>query len=73
MNKRTKRALLELPKEELINIICQMDRSLGIISEWCVDESKSNTTSERAVCGIREAVYHMPDLWELKNLRETKD
>lgn len=59
-----KECLNELSKEQLIYLIEQMERSLCIIGEVCVSESKMHIDSDKAVNKIRENIYHMPSLYD---------
>jgi hypothetical protein len=62
MCKSDKKVLEELSKEQLIYLIEQMDKSLCLISEACVEESKWHIESKDAVKKIREYIYSMPSL-----------
>lgn len=64
MTKHDKRTLNELSKEQLIYLIEQMNSSLFLISEVCVDESKWHIDSDKAVDKIRGYIYHMPSLYD---------
>ena len=65
MTKHDKKTLNELSKEQLIYLIEQMNKSLFLISEVCVDESKWHIDSNKAVNKIRGYIYHMPSLCDI--------
>ena len=69
MNDFKKESLLKLPNEYLIYLIDKMDRSLSIIGEICVEESKMHIGSDDAIDSIRNNIYQMPNLY---NIEETK-
>ena len=62
MCKSDKEALKELSKEQLIYLIEQMDKSLCLIGEVCVEESKWHIESKEAIRKIRDYIYDMPSL-----------
>ena len=64
MTKHDKKTLNELSKEQLIFLIEQMNKSLFLISETCVDESKLHIDSDKAVDEIRGYIYHMPSIYD---------
>ena len=64
-----KESLLKLPNEYLIYLIDKMDRSLSIIGEICVEESKMHIESNEAIDSIRNNIYQMPNLYKIE---ETK-
>ena len=64
MTKHDKKTLNELSKEQLIYLIEQMDHSLCLIGETCVEESKWHIDSDKAVDKIRGYIYHMPSLYD---------
>jgi hypothetical protein len=63
------KTLDQLSKEQLIYLIDQLDYSLALIGEVCVDESKMHISSERAVEKIRGYIYHMPSTYNVDNLK----
>ena len=65
MTKHDKEVLNELSKEQLIYLIEQMDKSLFLIGEVCVDESKCHISSDKAVDKIRSYIYDMPSLHDV--------
>lgn len=69
MIKRDKEVLKELSKDQLIYLIEQLDRSLFLISETCVDESKWHIESKEAIKQIRGYIYHMPSLYDATELK----
>lgn len=68
MTKSEKKVLLELSKEQLIYLIEQLNHSQFLIGETCVRESKWELDSDKAVDRIREYIYHMPSLYDSKEL-----
>ena len=68
MTKHDKKVLNELSKEQLIYLIEKLNDSLCLIGEVCVDESKQHIESNKAVDRIREYIYHMPSLYDSKEL-----
>lgn len=73
MIKREKEVLNTLSKEQLIYLIEQLDRSLFMISEVCVDESKSHIKSEDAVEEIRGYIYNRPRAYNEIELKANID
>lgn len=69
MNDFKKEILLKLPKEHLIYLIDKMDRSLAIIGEICVEESKKHIDSSDAVDEIRENIYQIPSLYKVDEIK----
>ena len=63
------KTLDQLSKEQLIYLIDQLDYSLALIGEVCVDESKMHISSERAVEKICGYIYHMPSTYNVDNLK----
>ena len=73
MTKKHKETLMKLSKEQLIYLIAQMEHSMFMISEVCVDESKWHITSENAVNKIRKYIYHMPSLHDAEGTKNFID
>ena len=73
MTKSEKAVLNELSKEQLIYLIEKMDKSLFLISEVCVDESKWHITSDKAVDKIRDYIYQMPGLYDATEVKAYLD
>ena len=57
---RLKESLYQLSKDQLIYLIEQMDRSLFLIGEVCVEESKQHIESDKAIREIRDCIYRIP-------------
>lgn len=70
LNKET---LMTLSKEQLIHIINKCDCSLFLISEICVDESKMDISSDKAVEKIRNYIYNVPRCLDEKELKAEID
>lgn len=68
-----KETLMTLSKEQLIHIINKCDRSLFLIGEVCVSESKMNLSSDKAVEEIRNFIYHIPRCLDEKELKAEID
>lgn len=68
-----KEALMTLSKEQLIHIIEKCDHSLFLIGEVCVDESKMDIPSYKAVEKIRNYIYNIPRCLDEKELKAEID
>ena len=68
-----KEILMTLSKEQLIHIIDKCDHSLFLIGEVCVDESKMNISSDKAVEKIRKYIYDVPRSLDEKELKAEID
>lgn len=68
-----KEALMALSKEQLIHIIENCDNSLTLIGEVCVDESKMDIPSDKAVEKIRNYLYNVPICLDEKELKAQID
>lgn len=68
-----KEALMTLSTEQLIHIIDKCDHSLFLISEVCVDESKMDISSDKAVEKIRNYMYDVPRCLDEKELKAEID
>lgn len=73
MNKYTKEILMTLSNEQLIYLIEQMDHSLCLISETCVEESKWHIESDEAIKEIRSYIYDMPSRYNATHLKASID
>ena len=73
MTEHRKELLATLSKEQLIYIIDQMYRSLFMITETCVDESKRHIESTYAVEKIRGYIYDMPSAYNEKDFKDRLD
>ena len=62
MTQHTKELLNTLSKEQLIHIIGEMQRSLFLIGETCVDVSKGHVDSDNAIRDIRNYIYRLPSV-----------
>lgn len=60
----TKELLTTLSKEQLIYLIEQMQHSLFMITETCVEESKWHIDAETAVTRIRDDIYNLPSIYD---------
>jgi hypothetical protein len=69
MTNYRKQMLKQLSKEQLIYLIEQLEFSQYLISEVCVDESKSHISSDKAVDEIRDCLYIMPSMRNVKVLK----
>ena len=69
ITKHQKQILNELSKEQLIYLIEQQDRSLRLIGEVCVDESKLHIDSKNAISKIRNYIYQMPSLYDATEIK----
>ena len=68
-----KEILMTLSKEQLIHIIDKCDHSLFLIGEVCVDESKMDISSDKAVEKIRKYIYDVPRCLDEKELKAEID
>lgn len=73
MTNQLKEILNELSKEQLIYLIEQYYHSQFIISEICVDESKSHISPETAVRKIRDNLYDMPSTYNAEYFKAYLD
>lgn len=64
-----KELLKTLSAEQLIYLIEQMNRSLFLITEVCVEESKHHIESTKAVEKIRDYIYDFPSIYEEAELK----
>lgn len=69
MTQHTKELLMTLSNEQLIYLIEQMNHSLAMICEVCVDESKCHIESEIAIRKIRDYIYDMPSAYNETDLK----
>ena len=69
MTKHQKDVLNQLSKEQLIYLIEQLVHGQFLISETCVEESKSHIASDEAVNKIREHIYNIPYISSPKELK----
>lgn len=69
MTKHKKELLMTLSNEQLIYLIDQMHRSLWLISEVCVEESKCHIDSTAAIRQIRDYIYDMPSEYSETDLK----
>ena len=53
----------------MIYLIENLEESLCLISEVCVEESKWHIESNKAVRKIREYIYNMPSLCDITELK----
>ena len=60
LTNRLKESLYQLSKDQLIHLIDKMDRSLFLIGEVCVEESKQHIESDKAIREIRDSIYQIP-------------
>ena len=65
----TKELLSTLSKEQLIYLINQMNHSLFMIAEACVEESKWHIEPEDAIRKIRDYIYEMPSAYNETELK----
>lgn len=63
MIKSHKEQLNHLSKEQLIYLIEQLNDSMFLIGETCVDESKCHIASDKAVDEIRKHIYYVPSMY----------
>lgn len=73
MSRLEKEVLMTLSKEQLIYLIEQLNSSLFLISETCVNESKWHIDSAEAVERIREDIYDMPCAYNETKLKAEID
>lgn len=69
LNQLHKEMLNQLSKEQLIYLIEQLNHSLFLIGETCVDESKNHIDSNKAVNKIRDYIYRMPNCYDASELK----
>ena len=69
MNRLKKSVLEQLPKEQLVYLIEQLDRSQFLIGEVCVSESKCHIESSKAVDKIRSYLFSMPSLYDVEDTK----
>lgn len=69
MTKYQKELLTTLSNEQLIYLIEQMHRSLFLIGETCVEESKCHIDSSDAIRKIRDYIYDMPSVYNEADLK----
>ena len=73
MTKHKKELLATLSKEQLIYLIEQMEHSLFLIGETCVDESKCHIDSADAIRRIRDYIYNIPSTYNEIKLKAELD
>lgn len=73
MTEHDKEILSQLSKEQLIYLIEQLNYSQFLISETCVDESKCNIGSDKAIDKIRGYIYQMPNMYNVEELKSYID
>lgn len=73
MNKFKKTVLEQLPKEQLVYLIEQLDKSQFLIGEVCVSESKCHIKSNEAVEKIRNYLFYMPSLYDVEDTKNELD
>ena len=69
MTQHYKEMLNQLSNEQLIYLIEQLNHSLFLISETCVNESKNHIDSDKAVDEIRNYIYRMPNCYDISELK----
>ena len=69
MTNQLKETLNELSKDQLIYLIEQYDYSQFLIGEVCVEESKQQISSERAIKKIRNLLYDMLNTYNVDNFK----
>lgn len=69
MTKHRKELLMTLSNEQLVYLIEQMHRSLFLICETCVEESKCHIDSSDAIRQIRDYIYDMPSAYNETDLK----
>ena len=75
MTKHRKELLMTLSNEQLVYLIEQMHRSLFLIGETCVAESKGHIEATDAISNIRDDIYDLPSAYseiELKGYIDMK-
>ena len=69
MIKHRKELLMTLSNEQLIYLIEQMNRSLFLIGETCVAESKGHIEARDAIREIRDDIYDLPSTYNETELK----
>ena len=69
MIKSHKEQLNCLSKEQLIYLIEQLNDSMFLIGETCVDESKCHIASDKAVDKIRKYIYYIPSMYNTDDMK----
>ena len=69
MTKHQKELLMTLSNEQLIYLIEQMNHSLFLIGETCVEESKGHIETRDAIREIRDDIYDLPSAYTETNLK----
>lgn len=69
MTQHYKEMLNQLSNEQLIYLIEQLNHSLFLIGETCVNESKNHIDSDKAVNEIRNYIYRMPNCYDISELK----
>ena len=69
MTKHQKELLMTLSNEQLIYLIEQMNHSLFLIGETCVEESKGHIETTDAIREIRDDIYDLPSAYTETNLK----
>ena len=69
MTKHRKELLMTLSNEQLVYLIEQMHRSLFLIGETCVAESKGHIESTDAIREIRDDIYDLPSAYDEVGLK----
>lgn len=73
MTKHQKELLMTLSNEQLVYLIEQMNRSLFLISETCVEESKGHIDPSTAIRRIRDDIYDLPCAYSEVDLKACID
>ena len=69
MTKHRKELLMTLSNEQLVYLIEQMNRSLFLIGETCVAESKGHIETRDAIREIRGDIYNLPSIYNEAELK----
>lgn len=69
MTKHQKELLMTLSNEQLIYLIEQMNHSLFLIGETCVEESKGHIETTDAIREIRDDIYDLPSAYNEVELK----
>ena len=69
MTKHQKQLLMTLSNEQLIYLIEQMNDSLFLIGEICVEESKEHVETTDAIREIRNDIYNLPSIYNEAELK----
>lgn len=64
MTEHRKELLMTLSNEQLIYLIDQMNHSLFLITETCVEESKWHIDAETAIQKVRDNIYNLPSIYD---------